>query len=65
MIAARILGNGLDRRIAAALALLVALAAIVPALNLLLPPTSPFHVPTHIVSLFGKYLCYALLAISI
>ena len=65
MIAARILGNGLDRRIALALALLVALAAIVPALNLLLPPTSPFHVPTHVVSLFGKYLCYALLALAL
>ena len=30
--------------------------------NLLLPETSPFHVPTHVVSLLGKYLCYAILA---
>ena len=34
-------------------------------LNLLLPPTSPFHVPTSTVALLGKYLCYALLALSL
>ena len=38
---------------------------LVPAFNLLLPPSSPFHVPTYLVSLFGKYLCYAILALSI
>jgi urea transport system permease protein len=38
----------------------------VPLLNLLLPPSSPsFHVPTYLMALFGKYLCYALLALSI
>jgi ABC-type branched-subunit amino acid transport system permease subunit len=38
----------------------------VPLLNLLLPPGSPLHVPTYIVaSLLGKYLCYALLALSL
>ncbi|HEX2114287.1 MAG TPA: urea ABC transporter permease subunit UrtC, partial [Alphaproteobacteria bacterium] len=31
----------------------------------LLPPSSPFHVPTYLVALFGKYVCYALLALSI
>ncbi|MDP7539441.1 MAG: urea ABC transporter permease subunit UrtC, partial [Alphaproteobacteria bacterium] len=30
-----------------------------------LPATSPFHVPTYMVSLFGKYLCFALLALSV
>jgi urea transport system permease protein len=30
-----------------------------------LPPTSPFYVPTYLVPLFGKYVCYALLALSI
>jgi urea transport system permease protein len=29
------------------------------------PPSSPLHVPTYLVALFGKYLCYALLALSI
>jgi urea transport system permease protein len=30
-----------------------------------LPPSSPLHVPTYLVALFGKYICYALLALSI
>ena len=38
---------------------------LVPLLNLALPPSSPLHVPTYLVALFGKYLCYALLALSI
>jgi urea transport system permease protein len=47
------------------LGLLAALAVVVPMLNLLLPETSPYHVPTYMVSLLGKYVCYALLALSI
>ncbi len=31
----------------------------------MLPPSSPLHVPTYAVSLFGKYICFALLALSI
>jgi len=54
-----------DRGAVAFLVVLAALAVLVPALNLLLPPSSPFHVPTYLVSLFGKYVCYALLALSI
>src|SRR3954454_13296657 len=50
---------------AAFVAILVALAVAVPALNLLVPPASPFHVPTHFVVLFGKWLTYALLAVSL
>ncbi len=45
--------------------LLAAVMILVPLLNLLLPPSSPFHVPTYLVALFGKYVCYALLALSI
>jgi urea transport system permease protein len=55
----------LDGRAAIFLAIVVALAVLVPVLNLLVPPSSPFHVPNHVVPLVGKYLCYALLAISI
>ena len=40
-------------------------ASLVPLLNLLLPPSSPWHVPTYLVALWGKYVCYALLALSI
>jgi urea transport system permease protein len=57
--------KGADRRIPIVLTLLLAAAAIVPILNLMLPESSPVHVPTHVVSLFGKYLCYALLALSL
>ncbi len=42
-----------------------AAAVAVPYCNLMLDPSSPLHVPTYVVSLFGKYLCYALLALSI
>jgi urea transport system permease protein len=54
-----------DRGTVAVLVLLAVVAVAVPALNLLLPPSSPFQVPTYLVSLFGKYVCYALLALSI
>jgi urea transport system permease protein len=45
--------------------LIAVIAVVVPALNLMVPPSSPFHVSTYYVALFGKYLCYALLALSI
>jgi urea transport system permease protein len=47
------------------LGLLIAAAAIVPVLNLMVPAGSPVHVPTWVVTLFGKYLTYALLALSV
>ena len=45
--------------------ILLATAVLVPALSLLTPPTSPFHIPASTLSLYGKYLCYALLALSL
>jgi urea transport system permease protein len=65
MIAARFFAGGVDRRIAIMLGALVALAVVVPLLNLAVPPGNPLHVPNHIVALVGKYLCYALLALSL
>jgi urea transport system permease protein len=47
------------------LGVLLGLAVLVPVLNLALPPSSPLHVPTSTVALWGKYLCYALLALSL
>jgi urea transport system permease protein len=47
------------------LGILAAAAVIVPLLNLALPPSSPFHVSTTTVALWGKYLCFALLALSL
>jgi urea transport system permease protein len=54
-----------DRSVAAFILVILGLALTVPALNLALPPESPFYVPTYLVSLWGKYACYALLALSI
>jgi urea transport system permease protein len=46
--------------------LLIAIAAVaVPVLHLFAPPSSPWHVPLYLVALWGKYVCYALLALSI
>jgi urea transport system permease protein len=47
------------------LAILAIAAVLVPILNLALPPSSPFYVATSMVALWGKYLCYALLALSL
>ncbi len=57
--------GGLDRVTGACAALLLAAAVLVPALNLALAPASPFHVPTYVVTLLGKYLTFALLALAI
>ena len=40
-------------------------AALLAIGNLVMPPASPFHVPTYVVSLVGKYLCYAMLALAV
>ena len=55
----------LDRSATVFLVLLGAFAIAIPILNLLLPAGSPFHVSTYLVALFGKYICYAMLALSI
>ena len=47
------------------IAILVALAVGVPYLHLAVPETSPYHVSTTVVALLGKYLCFALLALSL
>ena len=55
----------LDRGATVFLLLVAAAGILVPALNLLLAPSSAWHVPTYLVALWGKYACYALLALSI
>lgn len=55
----------LDRAGLAFGAVALGLAILIPVLNLLVPADSPFHVPPHLVALMGKYLCYALLALSV
>lgn len=57
--------RSLDRKVLIAICGLFVAALLVPFLNLFIPAGSPFHLPTYLVSLFGKYLCYALLALSL
>src|SRR6516164_1833738 len=41
------------------------IAIVVPILNLALPAGSAFHLPLYLVALFGKYVCYAVLALAL
>src|SRR5262252_2674070 len=54
-----------DRSSVAVLIVLAAVAIVVPILNLALPASSPFQLSSYLVALFGKYVCYAILALSI
>jgi urea transport system permease protein len=47
------------------LGLVAACAIVVPVLNLLVPPSSPLHLSTYVLTLIGKYLCYAMLAVAV
>jgi len=61
----RPLSRRLDRAGSAIALVLIAIGVLVPVLNLAVAPESAFHVPTYAVALIGKYLCYALLALSV
>jgi urea transport system permease protein len=66
MILAHFLGRGLSSgRIVAAACVLVLLAIAVPVLNMAVPAGSAFHLSDHLVPLFGKYLCFAMLALAL
>ena len=54
-----------DRMASTVLGILIVSAFLVPALNMLVSPDSIWHVPSYIVTLLGKYLTYALLALSV
>lgn len=47
------------------LGILLGAAVLVPVLNLFVPEGSIFHIPTYVVTLMGKYLAFALLALSV
>ncbi len=64
MMTARLL-HELDKTAWIFLAVLAAAFVFVPSANLALPETSFFHVPNYTVELLGKYLCYAILALSL
>ena len=61
----RFLRGGLDSNTLLVLAIIVAVGVAVPLLNLCTAPSSPLHVPSYLVPLVGKYLTYALLALSV
>ena len=60
-----VLTRSLDRSATVFLIVVAVVGVLIPLSNLLLPAGSMFQVPTYLVSLFGKYVCYAVLALSI
>ncbi|CAO3442989.1 Urea ABC transporter, permease protein UrtC [Azospirillum argentinense] len=56
---------GLDKKAGVLLTVLAVLAVAVPVMALGTAPDSPWHISTHTVALLGKYLCFALLALSL
>jgi urea transport system permease protein len=65
MITRFLFGSISDLKIAAAIILIVCAGLVLPGLNLYLPASSPFHVPTYMIALTGKYVTYALLALAL
>ena len=63
MLLARILKN--DRGGQVLLAVLAIAVIVVPVLNLAVPADNPLHLSTYTVTLLGKYLTYALLAVAV
>jgi urea transport system permease protein len=57
--------NRFDRSGAALLAVLAAVAILVPVLNRVVPPSSSLHLSTYALTLIGKYMCYAMLALAV
>jgi urea transport system permease protein len=61
----RFFWHDMDRYLRVMIALVLAVGIAVPLLNLLMPPDSPFHISAYALQLFGKYLCYASLAVAV
>jgi urea transport system permease protein len=47
------------------LALLATVAVVAPVLNVVFPASSPLHLSTYALTLIGKYMCYAMLALAV
>ena len=54
-----------DRRAAIFLAIVLATSVLFPLAHLVFPASSPFHISTSTLALVGKYLTFALLALSL
>jgi len=61
----RFLWQGMDRNLRISVLLILAVGIALPLANLILAATNPAHVPSWVLQLFGKYLCYALLALAV
>jgi urea transport system permease protein len=61
----RFFWHGLHRYVRVMVAVVLIAGLAVPLLNLLMPPSSPFYVSAYALQLFGKYLCYASLALVV
>ena len=59
-----VLTRSLDRSASIFILVVAGLGVLIPLSNLLLPAGSMLQVPTYLVALFGKYACYAVLALS-
>jgi len=59
------LTQSLNRGATLFLAIVGVCGILIPLSNLLLPAGSFLHVPTYVVALWGKYVCYAILALAI
>jgi len=57
--------RALDKKAIWVIGVFLAVAILVPMANLLIPPGQFGHVPTYLVSLMGKYLAYAILALAL
>jgi urea transport system permease protein len=55
----------LDRTSVVFLGVVLGVAVLIPFLNLATGPANPLHVNDYLVPLVGKYLCFALLALSV
>ena len=61
----RLIQGGFDRRTVIFLVLLFLIAGGVSVLSLVTQPGDALHISSYTVALLGKYLCYALLALSV
>jgi urea transport system permease protein len=57
--------RALDKKAVWVIGIFLAVAVLVPMANLLIPPGQFGHVQTYMVSLMGKYLSYAILALAL
>lgn len=63
MLITKLLENDLGGKIV--LSVLALLIVVIPLFNLAIPESSAFHISTYTVTLLGKYLSYALLALAV